>query len=113
MLGALTPLCLLGARYAVAMLPMLFFEFAWKSIWLLSFALPLWLGVVVCLIAIPWVYTFKEYVLKSGRSLEIASQHVHLAYGFAAFPNFASHLRAGARAASVIVSHLTNENLIR
>jgi hypothetical protein len=83
MLGALTLLCLLGARYPVAMLPMLFFEFAWKSIWLLSFALPLWLGhrvdadtsdsvvacglgVVVCLIAIPWVYTFKEYVLRSG-----------------------------------------------
>lgn len=83
MLGALTLLCLVGARYPVAMLPMLFFEFAWKSIWLLSFALPLWLGhrvdadtwdsivacglgVVVCLIAIPWVYTYKEYVLKTG-----------------------------------------------
>src|SRR5580700_6667599 len=83
MLGALTVLCLLGARYPIAMLPMLFFEFAWKSIWLLSFALPLWLGhrvdadtwdsvvacgfgVVLCLVAIPWVYTFKEYVLKAG-----------------------------------------------
>lgn len=83
MLGALTLLCLLGVRYPVAMLPMLFFEFVWKSVWLLSFALPLWLGhridadtwdsvvacgfgVVVCLIAIPWTYTFKEYVLKAG-----------------------------------------------
>jgi hypothetical protein len=83
MLGAMTLLCLLGVRYPLAMLPILFFEFAWKSIWLLSFALPLWLGhrvdpntwdsitacgfgVVVCLIAIPWPYAFKEYVLKAG-----------------------------------------------
>ena len=32
MLGAMTLLCLLGVRYPLAMLPILFFEFAWKSI---------------------------------------------------------------------------------
>ncbi len=42
--GALTLLCLLGIRYPIKMLPLLFFEFVWKTIWVLSFGLPLWLG---------------------------------------------------------------------
>jgi len=40
-LGALTLLCLLGVRYPVKMLPLLFFEWVWKTIWVLSFGLPL------------------------------------------------------------------------
>jgi len=42
MLAAVTGLCLLGLRYPLKMLPLLFVEFAWKSIWLLSVALPIW-----------------------------------------------------------------------
>ena len=36
-------LCVLGVRYPVKMLPLLFFEFAWKAIWVVSFGLPRWL----------------------------------------------------------------------
>src|ERR1700741_1973443 len=43
MLGGLTLLCaLLGLRYPLKMLPVLFFELAWKAIWVLSFGIPLW-----------------------------------------------------------------------
>jgi len=41
MLGGLTLLCaLLGLRYPLKMLPVLFFELAWKAIWVLSFGIP-------------------------------------------------------------------------
>lgn len=82
MLGALTALCILGIRYPLRMLPLLFFEMAWKAIWLLSVALPLWsarqmdadtletayecLLVVVFLFLIPWDYVFQNYVRQAG-----------------------------------------------
>ena len=79
LLGGIQVLCMIGLRYPVKMMPVLLFEFVWKSIWLLAIALPLWkagqidadtqesikacgLGVVVCLIAIPWPYAFHTYV---------------------------------------------------
>lgn len=81
MLAAITALCLLGLRYPLAMLPLLFVEMAWKSIWLLAVALPVWRSgqrfdadtaetVQACLmgvifpIVIPWRYVIAEYVLK-------------------------------------------------
>jgi hypothetical protein len=77
--GALTLLCLLGIRYPIKMLPLLFFEFVWKTIWVLSFGLPLWLGhhldpdsretlkatlmgVVLVPLVLPWGYVLAHYV---------------------------------------------------
>lgn len=82
MLGAMGILALLGLRYPLQMLPLLFFELTWKAIWLLRIALPLWLGhrldaaaaenvfecsiAVVYLVVIPWPYVFNTYVTNSG-----------------------------------------------
>ena len=82
MLGALSALALLGLRYPLQMLPLLFFEVAWKALWLLRVALPLWtahrmdadtaetayecLLAVIFLAIIPWPYVFETYVRKAG-----------------------------------------------
>ena len=41
MLGVFALLAVLGIRYPLKMLPLLFFEFPWKTIWLLALGLPL------------------------------------------------------------------------
>jgi len=82
-LGALTALCLLGVRYPLRMLPLLLYEFAWKLLWVLAAWLPLWLahrvdlatadnffpiflGVVIVPIVIPWGYVWRNYVTGPG-----------------------------------------------
>jgi hypothetical protein len=84
MLGAITLLsALLGIRYPLKMLPLLFIEWAWKAIWVLSFGLPLWsagrldagtaetmqaclFGVVLVPMVLPWGYVWTHYVRAPG-----------------------------------------------
>src|ERR1700712_5202661 len=44
MLAALAAASGLGGIYPLKMLPLLFFELLWKTVWLAGIALPLWLG---------------------------------------------------------------------
>ena len=80
MLGALSALSMLGLRYPLQMLPLLFFELAWKSIWLLRVAWPAWTAhrldaaaaetafecsiAAVFLVVIPWSRVWSDYVMK-------------------------------------------------
>lgn len=41
-LGAGTLLAVLGSHYPLKMLPLLFFELVWKSMWVLMWGFPLW-----------------------------------------------------------------------
>ncbi|MBV9268908.1 MAG: hypothetical protein JO061_22250 [Acidobacteriaceae bacterium] len=77
--GALSLLCIIGVRYPLKMLPLIFLQFAYKLIWLLAVALPrlstgaptwymkpMLMGVLLEPILIPWPYVFATYVRKAG-----------------------------------------------
>jgi hypothetical protein len=83
LLAGVAVMAAIGIRYPLQMLPLFFFELAWKSIWLVSVALPLWsahridadtmesikacvMGVVLMPIVIPWPYVIANYVRKPG-----------------------------------------------
>ena len=79
LLGGVWLLAFIGLKYPLKMLPLLTFEFAWKTIWLLAFGLPQWsagqmsptftedfqniaLGVILMPIVIPWGYVYRHYI---------------------------------------------------
>jgi hypothetical protein len=77
--AALATLCALGIRYPLKMLPLLFIQLLYKSIWMTAVAFPLWssyrssgyirdmvLGIVLDLIAIPWPYVVATYLFEPG-----------------------------------------------
>jgi hypothetical protein len=83
LLGGVWLLAFVGLRYPLQMLPLLLFEFAWKTIWLLAFGLPQWsagqmpatfaedfksiaLGVILMPIVIPWGYVYRHYIKQPG-----------------------------------------------
>lgn len=83
LLCAIWILAFLGLRYPLAMLPLLMFEFAWKSVWMVAYGLPQWsagqlpptfaedffsigLGVILMPIVIPWGYVFRHYMKEPG-----------------------------------------------
>ncbi|MEA3032113.1 MAG: hypothetical protein QOH86_129 [Sphingomonadales bacterium] len=83
LLGAVWVLAFLGLRYPLQMLPLLMFEFVWKTIWLLDFGLEQWLsgqrpptfaedsfnivlGVVLMPLVIPWGHVWRRYVKQPG-----------------------------------------------
>jgi len=82
MLGAFWLLCALGVRYPLQMLPILMWELIWKTIWLVTVPLPLYLNgnfddklmpnviaigmVVLVYLVLPWSYIWQHYVKKPG-----------------------------------------------
>src|SRR6476660_592061 len=83
MLGGVLVLACFGLRYPLQMIPILLFELAWKTIWLLDYGLPQWragvhtaqftgdfkaiaLGPLLLIPIIPWGYALRHYLKKPG-----------------------------------------------
>ncbi len=82
LLAGLGATAALGVRYPVRMLPVLMFELAWKAIFLIGFALPLYLAhrldattaanagacliVLIFIPVMPWRYLLATYVMNRG-----------------------------------------------
>ena len=82
-LAAVSLLAVLGLRYPLKMLPLLFFELVWKTIWVVAIGLPLWsagrldaatrdtwnaclMGLVLFPLVIPWRYVLATYGKEPG-----------------------------------------------
>lgn len=82
MLTAFSLLCILGIRYPLQLLPVLIWEMAWKTLWLLLVALPAWQSgqlddsiigtayecavAIIIPLALPWRYLIAHYIHKNG-----------------------------------------------
>jgi hypothetical protein len=82
LLGAIGLVALLGLRHPLRMLPLLFVEMTWKTIWLIRIGAPLWLthrfdaanasvASAVAMVAIfpflvPWDHVWRAYVARPG-----------------------------------------------
>ena len=83
LLSTVALLALLGLRYPLKMLPVIFFELMWKATWVITIGLPLksagqlegafsetWfanvLGLVIFPLAIPWGYVIRRYAREPG-----------------------------------------------
>lgn len=83
LLSTVALLALIGLRYPLKMLPLLFFELVWKATWVIAVGLPLrsagrlegafgetWFanvfGLVIISLAVPWGYVVRRYVREPG-----------------------------------------------
>jgi hypothetical protein len=83
MWGAYSLLSIIGVLYPLKMLPLVLFEIIYKVVWLIIVAYPLWvagelagspaeemtaafLWVVLPIVAMPWTYFVRTYVLNSS-----------------------------------------------
>jgi hypothetical protein len=83
LLAALGVLMALGLRYPLKLLPIMLFEWLWKTIWVVAIGLPMWragtmdadaaetfkatfMGVVLVPLVIPWPYFWANYVRAPG-----------------------------------------------
>lgn len=87
MLAAVAIVAAIGILFPLQMLPLLFFEIAWKSVWLIAIGLPLWsanqldadsaenakaclVGVVLFSLVMPWPYVFRGFFRPSPGTQE-------------------------------------------
>jgi len=83
LLSTVALLALLGLRYPLKMLPLLFFELVWKATWLITIGVQLrsegqlegafretWfanvMGLVIVSLVIPWGYVMRRYIREPG-----------------------------------------------
>lgn len=83
LLSTVALLAVVGLRYPLKMLPLLFFELVWKTTWVIAIGLPLrgagqlegafretWIanlmGLVIFPLAIPWGYVVRKYIREPG-----------------------------------------------
>lgn len=81
-LAGLSLSAFLGVRYPLRMLPLMLFEIAWKTVWLVAIWLPQWQAntldlqtveifksvavVIIFPLVIPWRYVFERYIKEPG-----------------------------------------------
>lgn len=87
--AALGLLSALGLRYPVKMLPVLFMQLCYKTVWLVTIALPIWTsgqwdssapslfgamigGALADLLVIPWAYVYANFVRAPGDPWKLA-----------------------------------------